>query len=68
MKHVVTDMFTVEVTVKYEHDEDPAKDELMSESDYENMFTHLDEISAGQIRSFDTAKVSKLKHFITEEN
>jgi hypothetical protein len=64
----VTDTFTVTLTQVYEVESDPSKEDLMSEQDYETLFTHLCEISDGLIDSFDDAKVSKLKHFVSEES
>lgn len=64
----VTDTFTVTLTQVYEVESDPSKEDLMSEQDYETLFTHLCEISDGLIDSFNDAKVSKLKHFVSEES
>ena len=64
----VTDTFTVELTMVMEVEEDPSVEDLMCAEDYEVLFTHLKEISAGAIDSFDSAKVTKLKHFVSESN
>lgn len=66
-KVTVTDTFTVEVTQVHEVDGDPSSEDLMSEQDYESLFKNLSSISGGLIDSFDDAKVTKLKHFVSEE-
>lgn len=66
-KHVVTDTIVVELTMIYEEDEEPTNESFMDAKDYETLFKHLNEISAGELDSFDDAHVKSLKHFVSEE-